>query len=217
MADRLTLIGFEHSVYTRIVRMALIELGLEANYVEANPFTNDPVLDEYTPLGRVPVLRHGDFTLTETAAILRYLVRIGGGDALTPTAPRALARMNQVMGIVDAYVYMPLVRQVFSQGFYAPLMNESFDPDQITIGLRAGRPALRVLDEIAGEGLVLDGRGLITLADIHLAPMIDYLSRVETGAAALAEWPALSEWWAALSGRGSLQATDPFADVPRPV
>ena len=77
MADRLTLIGFEHSVYTRIVRMALIELGLEANYVEANPFTNDPVLDEYTPLGRVPVLRHGDFTLTETAAILRYLVHWG--------------------------------------------------------------------------------------------------------------------------------------------
>ena len=196
--------------------MALIELGMQASYIEANPFADDRVLDAYTPLGRVPVLRHGNFTLTETTAILRYLVRIGGADALMPTTPRALARMDQVLGIVDAYVYVPLVRQVFSNGFYAPLMNEPFDPDQITVGLRAGMPGLQILDEIAGEGLVLGGQGP-TLADIHLAPMIDYFSRVEAGAAALAVWPALSAWWVALPCRDSLQATDPFADVPRPV
>ena len=38
MDDRLALIGFRHSVYTRIVRIALIETGLQADYIEVDPF-----------------------------------------------------------------------------------------------------------------------------------------------------------------------------------
>ena len=213
MADALTLVGFKHSVYTRIVRIALIELGMTAAYVEADPFAPDPVLGTYTPLGRVPVLQHGDFTLTETAAILRYLVRISDLNTLLPTTPRAMARMDQVIGIVDAYAYVPWVRQVFSNGFYAPLMNEPGDPGQVTTGLGAGAPALHALDAIAREGLVLDRRAL-SLADVHLAPMIDYLVRVDAGATALQNHPALSAWWAARAQWPALRATDPFATIP---
>ena len=87
MDEQLTLIGFKHSVYTRIVRIALIELGMQAAYVEADPFSDDGGLEDITPFGRVPVLRHGDFTLTETAAILRYLTAIGGAGHLIPSRP----------------------------------------------------------------------------------------------------------------------------------
>src|SRR5262249_21359959 len=57
------------------------------------------------PFGRVPVLEHGDFTLYETQAILRYLDRIFLSPALTPTDPKAAARMDQLMNISDWYFF----------------------------------------------------------------------------------------------------------------
>ncbi|OAN78565.1 hypothetical protein A8B82_09345 [Sulfitobacter sp. EhC04] len=215
MADGFTLIGFRHSVYTRIVRMALIEMGLQASYIEVDPFTDPPALVRFTPLGRVPVLRRGDFSLTETAAILRYLARTCGARHLMPNDAQALARMDQVFGIVDTSLYWPLVRQVFSNGFYAPLMNESGDFDQVATGIAAGRPGLKLLDTIAAEGLVLRAQGL-TLADLHLAPVIDYLTRVKAGAEVLADYPDLSAWWSDISDSALLQETDPFPGQERP-
>lgn len=215
MADDLALIGFKHSVYTRIVQVGLIETGLKASYIEVDPFADDPALDRFTPLGRVPVLRHGGFTLTETAAILRYLARISGADHVLPKSPQALARMDQVLGVVDTSIYWPLVRQVFSHGFYAPLMNQPYDPDQVAAGLKAGRPGLRLLDAIAAEGLVLGGQAR-SLADLHLAPMVDYLTRVEAGRETLAEYPDLWAWWSGISGSALLRATDPFSDRTAP-
>lgn len=215
MADGFTLIGFRHSVYTRIVRIALIEMRLQASYVEVDPFSDPTALDRFTPLARVPVLRHGDFTLTETAAILRYLARVSGARHLMPDDAQALARMDQVFGIVDTSLYWPLVRQVFSNGFYAPLMNEPVDVDQVATGIKAGRSGLKLLNTIAAEGLVLDGQGL-TLADLHLAPVMDYLTRVAAGAELLAEYPDLSAWWSGMSGSPLLQETDPFPGEERP-
>jgi glutathione S-transferase len=212
-ADNLILIGFRHSVYTRIVRMALIEMGMQATYTEADPFadTPDPVLAAHTPFQRVPVLRHGAFTLTETAAILRYLDGVGPRPSLVPEEVKAAARMVQVIGIVDAYGYGAMVRDVFSHGFYRPHMGEDADPRRITAGLDAATPVLDLLEKIAAEGHVLNPPRL-TLADLHLAPMMDYFTRVPQGAAALAGYGALHGWWEAARTRSSLRATDPFED-----
>lgn len=212
MADGLTLIGFRHSVYTRIVRMALIEMDMRAAYVEANPFAvpPDPVLAAHTPFGRVPVLRHGAFTLTETAAILRYLDALGPAASMVPEGAKAAARMAQVIGFIDAYGYQPMVRGVFSHGFYRPLTGDDMDPAKITTGLENAVPVLQLLDQIASEGLVLNNHQT-TLADLHLAPMIDYFTRVPQGATAVEKHPALAAWWEGIKTRPSLRAIDPFA------
>ena len=97
----------------------ILELGLEAAYVEANPFAAEPdaELSRHTAFGRVPVLRHGAFALTETAAIIWYLDDLTAGQALRPEDAQATARMLQVIGIIDAYGYQPMVKDVFSHGF----------------------------------------------------------------------------------------------------
>ncbi|KAJ04377.1 glutathione S-transferase family protein [Sulfitobacter mediterraneus] len=213
MAEPLNLLGFRHSVYTRIARMGLIETGLTATYVEANPFAAepDPVLAAMTPLGRVPVLLHGDFVLTETAAILRYLNDLGPKASLIPTDPQSAARMAQVMGIVDAYVYQPLVRKVFSHGFYQAAVGEDGDSAIVAEGLVLSQAPLRALDSIAAGGLQLGG-ARISLADLHLAPMMDYFVRVPEAADLLRHYPALSAWWHEISNHPSLRDTDPFPD-----
>lgn len=211
MADPVHLHGYRYSAYTRIARLALLlkEVGHET--IEVDPFAG--LSDAYLtlhPFGRVPVLTHGAFTLFETGAITRYVDRAFGGRPLQPGSEEALARMDQVISVVDAYAYWPMVRQVSSHAFFRPYFGESSSREEIEAGLEASRKVLSFLDGVAGEGLVLGGRD-ISLADCHLAPMVDYFARAEEGKAALSSHPALQRWWEQVSVLDVLKATDPFA------
>ncbi len=209
----LTLVGYAPSVYTRAVRMALIEMGLKADYIETDPFaeTPDPLLAQFTRFDRVPVLVDSDFKLTETAAILRYLDHLSARPSMVPTGPKAAARMAQVMGIVDADVYWSMVRGVFSHGFYYRHIGMEPDPGKLAAGLDASRPALGALEDIAREGRQLNGTDF-SLADLHLAPMMAYFTKAPEGAALLEDYPLLHGWWKETETRPSLVATDPLSD-----
>lgn len=211
MAEPLTLFGYRYSVYTRIVRMALIHMELQARYVETDPFRHpkDEVLANLNRFHRVPVLRHGDFVLTETAAILRYLETLSTVRGLLPDTPKASARMQQVIGIIDNYGYVPLVRQFFAHSVFRPFMNERGDNEIIAKGIAGSHAVLATLETIVEEGLILDGE--TTLADLHLAPMIAYFDLSEEGHRALKDYPRLSSWWDVAATLPPLLETDPFS------
>lgn len=215
MADTLRLIGFNHSVYTRIVRGALHQMKLSAQYQETNPFERpiDPILAEHSVLGRVPVLIHGNFVLTETTAILRYLDQISVQHSLIPQDVKRAAKMDQIIGIVDSYAYWPWVRQVFSHAVYRPALGMDVDPRVIVQGLENSRPALAALDGIAAEKQALDG-DRITLADLHLGPIMAYFLMAPQGAEILPEYPSLNYWWQRVCGQSFLTNTDSFTPHP---
>ena len=210
MADDLALVGYRFSVYTRIVRAVLHLKGLEYRTVEVDPFAVDPppLLRDLHPFGRVPVLQHGAFSLYETTAITRYLDQISHPLSLCPYGARDQARMQQVIGMVDAYVYWPMVRQIFSHRVFRAASGGQGDEAEIENGLIASHKALHALETIATEGLVLNTDD-VTLADCHLAPMIGYFVQSPEGADALAAYPALSKWWASRSNAAFMAATDP--------
>lgn len=215
MAEQLVLYGYHYSVYTRIVRTALIEVGLEAEYVEINPFDGapDPAFLKLNPFGRVPVLKIGPRALTETAAILSYLNAMGRRQGLIPGDAFAEARMRQTIGIVDHHVYPVLIRQVFSNAVFAPYVGEPAKTRDLQVGLSAAPLILGALDEIAREGTVLNGTW--TLADIHLSPMMDYFTMAAESTDLLTPHPHLSGWWDSAKPRHSLRATDPFVSMPQ--
>jgi glutathione S-transferase len=210
MTQTITLHGYRYSVYNRIARMALHEKQLDYARVEVDPFAPDLHASYLNlhPFGRVPVLCHGAFVLYETVAITRYIDAGFDGPFLTPIEPRAIARMSQCISIIDSYGYWPMVRQVFSHRVFRPLQGEPSSEEEIHKGLAAARKVLAALDRLAAEGLILDV-ARITLADCHLAPMIDYFVRAEEGAEALAAFGALSKWWSRASRLPSLAETDP--------
>ena len=211
MADPVHLHGYRYSVYNRIARVALLAKNVEHETIEVDPFAELPeAYLKLHPFGRVPVLVHGAFELFETSAITRYVDRAFKGRPLQPAGAAALARMDQVIAVVDAYAYWPMVRQVSSHAFFRPFLGEPSSREEIDRGLEASRKVLSFLDGVAGEGEVLSGRD-ITLADCHLAPMIDYFVRAEEGKAALSEHLALQRWWDGVSVLKALKATDPFA------
>lgn len=210
MADPVQLHGWRYSVYTRIARIALRAKRVAHETVEVDPFAQLPeAYLKLHPFGRVPLLIHGAFRLFETGAITRYVDRAFEGPSLQPGAAAALARMDQVISVVDSYAYWPMVRQVSSHGFFRPFFGEESSRHELGKGLEASPKILSFLDDVAAEGLVLTGRDL-TLADCHLAPMMDYFVRAEEGKAALASHPALQGWWDRTSALEILKVTDPF-------
>ena len=210
MADPVHLHGYRYSVYNRIARLVLLSKKVEHRTIEVDPFAE--LSEEYLllhPFGRVPVLTHGAFRLFETSAITRYVDRAFEGRSLQPDSAAALARMDQVIAVIDAYAYWPMVRQVSSHGFFRPHLGEPSSREEVEAGLEASRKVLSFLDGVAEEGEVLTGHD-ITLADCHLAPMMDYFVRAEEGKAALSPHRALRRWWDRASGLDVLKATDPF-------
>ncbi|TAJ86367.1 MAG: glutathione S-transferase family protein [Reyranella sp.] len=206
--------GYRYSVYVRIVRLVLAEKGAAYERVEVNPFAAD-VPAEYLrlhPFGRVPALVHDGFALYETGAITRYVDRAFPGPALQPEDPKRLARMDQIMGVVDAYAYWPLVRQVFVHDVVRPHMGTAGDAAELEKGLAASAKVLDALETLAAADSWLTGPD-ISLADFHLGAMVAYFAQSPRGTQLLTAQPRLSTWWQRFKARPSVVATDPGLPV----
>jgi len=206
----LVLHGFRYSVYVRIARLTLAEKGVAYEQVEVNPFAPDLPAShlELHPFGRVPALVHEGFALYETGAITRYIDRVFPGPALQPIDPRALARLDQIVAVVDSYAYWPLVRQVFSQRVFRPRLGQPGDDGEIARGMAAAPKVLAALEALASADAFLVGPRL-SLADLHLGAMLAYFVQAPEGAALLPDYPRLAAWWTRLATRPSFGATDP--------
>jgi glutathione S-transferase len=202
-----TLFGYSLSVYTRVARLALVSKGVRFDHHEVNPFTDPPSRNPH-PFNRVPLLRHNGADIFETRAITRYVDCAFDGPALGPSDPLAMARMEQAISVIDTYGYRPMVRQVFVETVMAPALGLPGDQDAIVDGLEKAAKTLAVLESFATEGLVLTPNAP-SLADFHLAPMLDYFTMPAGGQDCLAACPALSDWWDATRDTPHMQSTRP--------
>jgi glutathione S-transferase len=202
--------GYKYSVYAWIARFALHEKGRAYAWREVDPFAADVPADYLAkhPFKRVPVLVDGDFVLYETSAITRYVDEAFPGPQLQPAAPRERARAQQIVSVVDSYAYWPLVRQVFSHGVFRPRLGQPADSTEVQRGLAAAPTVLSALERLAGDGPFLCGDAL-SLADIHLAPMMGYSTLHPDAAALLGRHHRLARWWSDVSQRPAFAATTP--------
>ena len=210
------LYGYKYSVYAWIARLALHEKGCAYDWREVNPFADD-VPSGYLakhPFKRVPALVHDDFVLYETSAMTRYVDEAFDGPALQPPTPMERARCQQIISVIDSYAYWPLVRQVFSHGVFRPRPGRPSDPAEVQRGLDAAPTVIGALEQLAGDDGFLCGDSL-SLADIHLAPMVGYFTLMPEGAALVNRHRRLASWWAAMSGRAAFKKTTP--DLPEPL
>jgi glutathione S-transferase len=202
--------GYQYSVYAWIARLAMHEKGIGYTWIEVNPFARDVPADYLAmhPFGRVPTLVHGEFVLFETGAITRYLDEAFEGPRLQPINPKDRGRVSQIISVIDSYAYWPLVRQVFSHGVFRPRLGHPADPVEYQRGLEAAPSVLRALDQLAsgGDFMVADS---LSLADIHLAPMIGYFTSDPGGETMLKQHHRLSAWWSMMSVKKHLVDTRP--------
>ena len=159
------------------------------------------------PFGRIPIFEHDGFRLYETQAILRYLDRVLPNPALTPSDPKRAARMDQLMNINDWYLFQGVGNVIIFHRVVGPrVMGTTPDEDAI----RAAMPKAHVVfDELArllGQQRYFVG-DTITLADLMLAPAVEFFTQTP-------EWTALGEphanlgaWLLRMQARPSIKAT----------
>ena len=201
------LFGAAYSVYVRVARLALAEKGVPYRLEEVDVFGGPPA--DYVrrhPFGRIPAFEHDGFRLYETAAITRYVDEAFPGPPLQPEAPRARARMNQVIGILDSYAYRTLVWDIFVERVRAPILGRPTDEARVAAALPKAATCLQALADLRGPGPWLAGPTL-TLADLHAAPMFAYFLMAPEAASLLSRHPGVSEWWTLMSARPSLAET----------
>jgi len=155
MSDRPIVFGAAYSVYVRAVRLVLHEKGVAYDLVPIDVFASSGVPPEHLarhPFGRIPAFEHDGFTLYESGAIARYIDAAFDGPPLQPAEPRAQARMNQALSVLDGYCYRTLVWDIFVERVRAPATGRAPDEARIAAALPRADTCLRALAEIGGAG-----------------------------------------------------------------
>lgn len=159
------------------------------------------------PFGRIPVLQADDFLLYETQAILRYLDRILPNPALTPTDPRAAARMDQLLCINDWYLFQGCSDVIAFQRIVGPLLL-GLEPNLQAIEQALPRAHLvfQQISQLLGDQPFLAGASL-SLADILLGAHIEFFARTPEWSELTQERSNLVAWLERLESRPSFQKT----------
>ena len=206
------LYGAPYSVYVRAARLALEEKSVPYSLVPVDIFANDGIPLDYLdrhPFRRIPAFEHCGFRLYETGAITRYVDEAFPGPRLQPASPKDRARMNQVIGILDAYAYRTLVWDIYVERVSAPKKHLVADEARIAAALPRAKLCLEALASIMGDGPFLTGTSL-TLADLHLAPIYFYFAQAIEAQSLLAPHISLRSWWDRMAHRPSMAATADF-------
>jgi glutathione S-transferase len=197
------------STYVWSARLALAEKGVAHQLVDVGigAHREEPHLARH-PFAKVPAFEHDGFTLYETQAILRYIDEGFPSAPLQPTDLHQFARMNQIIGIVDAYAWPSIAAGILFNRMLAPRLGLPVDETAIAEALPRARLCVSEIERLMGDQQFLAGERL-SLADLMVIPLLSYFSRVPEGAAPLAEHPVLRAWIARMEGRQSFQVTKP--------
>jgi glutathione S-transferase len=205
------IIGSIASTYTRAVCMVCEEKGID--YVLTERPLHAPEILEIHPFGKMPVLRHGDFTLFESKAIATYLDRSFPGPNLFPPDPRSLALTEQWVSVVNTVMDRTMIRAYL----FAYIASKTVDggPDRAAIDavMPSVREQIGVLDKaVARTGHLVDDE--FTFADVNLLPILYRVQQLPEGSQALAAAPHLASYYQRHSARPSFVRTIPPAAPP---
>ncbi|CAE6966492.1 hypothetical protein R69608_06905 [Paraburkholderia nemoris] len=205
------LYGAAWSVYVRIARLALEEKQIKYGLVEVDVFAETGVPQEHLkrhPFGRIPAFEHNGFYLYETGAIVRYIDDAFPGCKLQPTNPKARAKVNQIVGILDAYAYRTLVWDIYVERVVSTREGRLANEQTIAAALPRAAVCLSELTRLSDDRGFLIGDG-VTLADLYAAPIFACFMQVPEAVSLLEGCEKLILWWQRFSIRDSMSRTQP--------
>jgi glutathione S-transferase len=195
---------YYHPISTtcRPIMMFAADAGIELEYQVVDLFKGEHMGQAHAavnPSKLVPVLEDGDFRLTESSAILKYLAEKSGSPAY-PQDLRKRARINERMDWLNTQFYRDFgYGLVYPQVF--PHLKRPTDEQQsgtIAWGKERSQGWLQVLDQnIIGNNDYLCGSE-ITIADYLGAA---FLTMGEIVRCSYGPYPNISRWLAKIKAR----------------
>lgn len=171
MDKDITVIGTPISPYVRKVLFTLELKGLEFQCIPQVPFFPTPEFKAMSPLGRIPVLKHGDLVLPDSSAITQYLDELYPTPAILPEDIKDRAKARWLEEYADEWLGRSVVFNLFFQKVVGPLLLKQPSNEQlIKQALEVDIPkSLDYLEGIVpGEGYLF---GDISIADVAVTAM----------------------------------------------
>lgn len=210
MMSEIVIHGVPGSPYMRAVMLACEEKHAPYRIAAVTP--GQPQSAERKGLhafNRIPVIDHGDFRLYETQAITRYIDAVFGPPTLTPTDPRQMARMNQIIGIIDWYFFQLVGRTLVFQRVVGPvLFGRPADEAACAAAVPDAENCIGELNRLLGDNAFLAGDA-ISHADLVAAPHLFYFAMTPEATQIFAKNPQLKAWLDRMNARESMQRTAP--------
>ncbi len=116
--------------------------------------------------------------------------------------------MHQVIGIIDSYAYSAFITRIVIPRVVVPMLGGETDEAAVKAALPDAQRSVNALERIIGSNKFVAGDAL-TLGDLHLVPVYDYLSQTPEGEDMLADAPGLRGWWQGFKDRPSVVKTRP--------
>jgi glutathione S-transferase len=188
---------FDGSPTSRIVLLFCAEERIEFEKVDIDLLAGAHLSESYkriNPCALVPVLEDGDFRLTESSTILRYLADRFESKAY-PRELKRRAKVNEAMDWLNTSLYRVLGYNFIYPQLYAHHRREPEEVNQGTVrwGRERCEQYLQLLDRHwLGHKRFLCGEE-ITLADYFGAPVVAQLQLVDAN---LAPFENISRWMA---------------------
>lgn len=201
------------STYVRSVRLTLEEKGVPHTLVAVDLIKGQHKGDDHRlrhPWGKMPAFEHDGNAFYETSAIMRYIDEVFPGPALMPATPADRARVNQVLSIVDSYGYAASISNIFIPRVLVPALGGQTDEAQVEAAKPQAALFLRELERLLNAANFFGGAA-VSLADLHVLPVLTYLGATPEGKALLAATPKVTAWMERMNGRGSVKAVMPAA------
>lgn len=174
----LQILGPQFSNFVRSVQLCCEEKGvsyqlgmqLDGNEIA---FKSDQHLALH-PFGKVPVLKHGERTLIETATICRYIDNAFDGVSLQSDDLYQQALVDQWSHIIAGYIDQALVREYLLEFAFPKGEGGSIRMEKVAEQQPNVINMIRLLDKQIADNAFICGEQY-TIADALLTPMLDYL------------------------------------------
>jgi glutathione S-transferase len=205
MAD-VILYGFPVSTYVNIVRSILTHKQVPFDFYDLEQEMGQASHLALHPFNRVPILKHRDFLLYETAAIAAYVDEAFGGEALQPRDLHARARMHQWISAVNGYYYPYIIWHLTHERLIFPALGIASDEKIVATALPKIATGLDIMERELRNGQGYLACEELTLADFFMLPTLTGLSLTEEGRKLLDGKAHIGAWRARMDTLPAVQA-----------
>ncbi len=196
--------GFPASTYVRTARLACAEKGVP-HALRPLDFGSDSHAALH-PWRKMPALTHGDVAIFETSAICRYIDEAFEGPALVPADPVGRAQVEQWISAFGAYIYPPMVHDLYFPLRRAAKSGEPADEAAIAKALERVQRGLQAVEaRVAGSPWMVGEQ--LSSADLLFAPVLALARAMPLTAPMFDAMPKLSAVVDAMQARPSWAET----------
>ena len=187
------------SPFCRKVRLTLAEKKIEVELIEERYWEKSGEFLRKNPAGKIPVLKVGDETFTESTAICEYLEESYPEIALMPKDPKGRFEARRLVSWFDDKFQTEVTSKLLYERLNKKIMGQGFpDSKKIKEGLKNVKYHIDYMTWLLEYRRWLAGE-VMTIADFAAAAhfsTLDYLSDIDWSRS-----NAVKDWYAKIKSR----------------